>query len=269
MPVVWRKQKTNNIFPKSRKKPSTKSTIQRLVTDREDFVKHKHIDNEIFSYFKSLFERTDYIDKLDHNTLLPSITLASVTNHNTLLQSITLPSVTDHNTSLKSITLPSVTNHDTLLQSITLPSVTNHNTLLKSITLPSVTNHNTLLQSITLTSVTNHNILLQSINLPSVKNDQKIVCDNHLTDKEFFDALKGVPNNKSPGNDGLTKEFYETFWNELKGSFKKSIKLAYHMKQFVSKLALIISNGRRAVHKVFDNTMQYLITFSLFHEEEE
>ena len=38
------------------------------------------INNKFFSYFKSLFERTDQIDKLNHNTLLQSITLPSVTN---------------------------------------------------------------------------------------------------------------------------------------------------------------------------------------------
>ena len=63
------------------------------------------------------------------------------------------------------------------------------------------------------------NTLLLSIALPSVTNDQKVVCVNDLTNKELFDALKGIPNNKSPDNDGLTKEFYETFWDELKGSF--------------------------------------------------
>ena len=25
-----------------------------------------------------------------------------------------------------------------------------------------------------------------------------------------------MPNDKSPGNDGLTKEFFETFWSEIK-----------------------------------------------------
>ena len=39
--------------------------------------------------------------------------------------------------------------------------------------------------------------------------------------------MKGIPNNKSPGNDGITREFYETFWDELKDSFINSVKLAY------------------------------------------
>ena len=50
---------------------------------------------------------------------------------------------------------------------------------------------------------------------------------NDLTDKELLNALTGILNNKSPGNDGLTKEFYETFWDELKDSFINLIKLAY------------------------------------------
>lgn len=88
------------------------STIRRLVTDKKDLVKHNDINNEISTYFKSLFKRTDHIDKLDRNTLL---------------------------------------------QPITLPSVTNH---------------------------------------------WKVVCDNDLTDKKLFDALKRILNDKSSGNGG-------------------------------------------------------------------
>ena len=32
-----------------------------------------------------------------------------------------------------------------------------------------------------------------------------------------------MQNNKSPGNDGLRKKFYETFWNEIKHPFMNSI----------------------------------------------
>ena len=32
-----------------------------------------------------------------------------------------------------------------------------------------------------------------------------------------------MQNDESPANDGLTKEFYETFWNELKEIFVDSV----------------------------------------------
>ena len=32
-----------------------------------------------------------------------------------------------------------------------------------------------------------------------------------------------MENNKSPGNDGLSKEFYECFWDEIKKPFLASI----------------------------------------------
>ena len=36
-------------------------------------------------------------------------------------------------------------------------------------------------------------------------------------------VLKPIENNKSPGNDGLTKEIHEKFWNEIKHPFMNSI----------------------------------------------
>ena len=40
-----------------------------------------------------------------------------------------------------------------------------------------------------------------------------------------------MENKKSPGNDGLTKKFYITFWNELKTPLLLAIEKAYLVKQ--------------------------------------
>ena len=40
-----------------------------------------------------------------------------------------------------------------------------------------------------------------------------------------------MQNNKSPDNDGLSKEFYETFWEELKKPFMYAIQKSYNIKQ--------------------------------------
>ena len=37
-----------------------------------------------------------------------------------------------------------------------------------------------------------------------------------LTENEVKDALNKMENNKTPGNDGLTKVIFETFWPEIK-----------------------------------------------------
>ena len=33
--------------------------------------------------------------------------------------------------------------------------------------------------------------------------------------KKLFEALKSMPNDKYPGNDGLTKEFFKKLWSEV------------------------------------------------------
>ena len=59
-------------------------------------------------------------------------------------------------------------------------------------------------------------------------------------------ALKSMQNNKSPGNDGLTKEFYETFWNEIKNPFMNSIMEAIEKKK-------LSTSQRKAVIKLIEN----------------
>ena len=43
----------------------------------------------------------------------------------------------------------------------------------------------------------------------------------------MFKSLKSIENNKSPGNNGLFKEFYECLWDEIKKRFLTSIDKAF------------------------------------------
>ena len=61
-------EKSTKYFLYLEKKHAEKPTIRRLVTDQKDLVRHGDINSEIFSYFKTIFEKTDQIDKLNHNT---------------------------------------------------------------------------------------------------------------------------------------------------------------------------------------------------------
>ena len=65
---------------------------------------------------------------------------------------------------------------------------------------------------------------LKDIQAPSLTNEQKNICEGELLEKEIYDALTDIDNNKSPGNDGLTKEFYYTFWNDIKDVYISSIR---------------------------------------------
>ena len=82
---------------------------------------------------------------------------------------------------------------------------------------------------------------LDHISLPVINNDFFNLCENDLTEDELSISLKSMQNNKTPGNDGLTKEFYETFLNEIKHVFLKSLKQAKEKSQLsISKRQTVI-----------------------------
>ena len=64
---------------------------------------------------------------------------------------------------------------------------------------------------------------LDNIPLPKLTNEQTLSCEGIISEDEVFKSLKSIDNNKSPGNDGLSKEFYECFWDEIKKPFLASI----------------------------------------------
>ena len=51
-------------------------------------------------------------------------------------------------------------------------------------------------------------------------------CDNELPEKELYISLMSMQNNKPPGNDGLKKEFFVTFWEDIKDVFLNSFRIA-------------------------------------------
>lgn len=58
--------------------------------------------------------------------------------------------------------------------------------------------------------------LLENMDGLSLLSDQsKETCDRDISVIECFEALTCLKNNKSPGCDGLTKEFYVRFWDRL------------------------------------------------------
>ena len=64
-------------------------------------------------------------------------------------------------------------------------------------------------------------VYLENINipLPTLINEQTLRCEGIISEDEVFKSLKSMENNKSSRNDGLCKEFYECFWDEIKKPF--------------------------------------------------
>ena len=60
-------------------------------------------------------------------------------------------------------------------------------------------------------SVDDINDFLNTLDILKLSTDQIILCDIELTEKDLYHSMKSMKNVKSPGNDGLTKEFYVTF----------------------------------------------------------
>ena len=52
---------------------------------------------------------------------------------------------------------------------------------------------------------------LSTVNMPTLSRNESESCEGKLDLNEIYDALKSMPSNKSPGNDGLSKELYLSF----------------------------------------------------------
>ena len=67
----------------------------------------------------------------------------------------------------------------------------------------------------------------QAPGIPKLTLDMKGACEGKLRVKECFDCLQSFENCKSPGEDGLTAEFYKTFWNSVGHLLVDSLNYSY------------------------------------------
>ena len=83
----------------------------------------------------------------------------------------------------------------------------------------------------------------------------KEYCDTFPSLAECEEAVKNMKSNKSPALDGLTSEFYKTFWGDLKYLFYNSLKKIYENKEmsFSQRLAVMTLIHKKGDTKLLKN----------------
>ena len=67
---------------------------------------------------------------------------------------------------------------------------------------------------------------LDKIKTPVLTSEKANICEGDLVESKLFKSLSSMQDYKSPGNGGLTKEFYKYFWNVIKDPLMNSVKEA-------------------------------------------
>lgn len=70
-------------------------------------------------------------------------------------------------------------------------------------------------------------ILLSEIQTPKLDRESMQLCEGKITEIECFEVLNTMNDDKSPGNDGISVEFYKHFWSSLKPCMVQSFNYSY------------------------------------------
>ena len=89
--------------------------------------------------------------------------------------------------------------------------------------------------------------------MPRLTENERVLCEGKLAKRECWETLVSMGNNKSPGNDGFTEEFYVCFFDELHRYLIESLnssfnsgKLSNSQRQAV--ITLIAKKGKDKRH---------------------
>ena len=64
---------------------------------------------------------------------------------------------------------------------------------------------------------------LARLELPKISDEHRNLCEQDITKDEIFETFKSMQGGKSPGNDGLGKEFYLKLWDKIGDKLYNSI----------------------------------------------
>ena len=86
---------------------------------------------------------------------------------------------------------------------------------------------------------------LDKVSLPKLNENQILKCEGAITESELLKTLTFMNNDKSPGNDAITKKFSTKFWDVVKEPLCASVQqsfivgeLSTSKKQTIIKLSL-------------------------------
>ena len=92
---------------------------------------------------------------------------------------------------------------------------------------------------------------ISEVSTPSLAKEQAETCEEKLTLQECLTALKQMPGNKCPGNDGLSKEFLRSFFRNIGRLLVEPINYSFDVGELSlsQKQARIILIGKKESEK--------------------
>ena len=79
-----------------------------------------------------------------------------------------------------------------------------------------------------------HEQFLQNIQIPKLGPNEQATLSQPITIKEMSNALKEMANDKTPGLDGLTTNFYKFFWPDIREIFNASYICSFEEGELIS-----------------------------------